>query len=351
MALSQSSVGWAADLDRWLEPFLERLSREAQRRWLPVYLHGLILPGQRKSVEPMASRVAPGEVQQLHHFVSTSPWATAPLEEELVREANRLVGGPDAVLVVDDTALVKQGQHSVGVARQYCGELGKVANCQALVSLTLAHQEVPVGVGLRLFLPEAWATDAERCAPVGVPAERRSTRPKWQMALEEIDRVRAAGARFGCVLGDADYGKAPEFRHGLSERGLPWALGMGPKQKVYPADVMLGVPEKSGRGPAPKHPQPSVKSVAVKALFQALPEAAFQPLSWRRGTQGPLQAAFAAVRVRLAEGPTIARGQRLPGDELWLVCERRAAGERKYYVANHPADTPLATLAAVIKAR
>jgi SRSO17 transposase len=156
--------GWEQELERWLAPFLERLRRKAQRRWAPIYLKGLLLPGERKSVEPMAARVAPGDVQQLHHFVSASPWTVAPLEDELVKAADRLVGGPEAVLIVDDTALVKQGKHSVGVQRQYCGQLGKRANCQALVSLTLASGEVPVPVGLRLFLPERWAGDAERLA-------------------------------------------------------------------------------------------------------------------------------------------------------------------------------------------
>src|ERR687897_3628329 len=147
---------WAQELERWLEPFLGRMRRKAQRHWAPFYLKGLILPGERKSIEPMAARVAPADTQQLHHFVSASPWLTAPLEEELVKSADRLVGGQDAVLVVDDTALVKQGRHSVGVKRQYCGQLGKRANCQALVSLTLARAEVPVCVGLHLFLPEDW---------------------------------------------------------------------------------------------------------------------------------------------------------------------------------------------------
>ena len=154
--------GWEAELERWLGPFLARLRRKEQRRWAPFYLKGLILPGERKSIEPMAARVAPGDLQQLHHFVSTSPWSTEPLEDELVHAADRLVGGPEAVLVVDDTALVKRGRRSVGVKRQYCGQLGKRANCQSLVSLTLARAEVPVGVGLRLFLPEDWAADAAR---------------------------------------------------------------------------------------------------------------------------------------------------------------------------------------------
>jgi SRSO17 transposase len=341
--------GWEDELERWLAPFLERLRRQAQRRWAPLYLKGLLLPGERKSVEPLAARVAPGDVQQLHHFVSASPWATAPLEDELVRAADRLVGGPDAVLVVDDTALVKQGRRSVGVKRQYCGQLGKKANCQALVSLTLARAEVPVCVGLRLFLPEDWCADAGRRAAVRVPEAVRY-RPKWQIVLDEIDRVLASGARFGCVLADAEYGKAAEFRHGLSERSLPWAVGILPAQKVYPAEVTLAYPERKATGRPRQHPVPSAPSVAAAELLEARPEA-FRAVSWRTGTKGPLRAEFAALRVRVADGPLAARAQHLPGEEAWLVGEHRASGERKYYLANRPAGMPLEVLATLIKAR
>jgi SRSO17 transposase len=267
----------------------------------------LILPGERKSMEPMAARVALGDTQQLHHFVSTSPWLTAPLEDELVQAADRLVAGPDAVLVIDDTALVKQGRHSVGVKRQYCGQLGKRANCQALVSLTLAHAEVPVCVGLRLFLPEDWCADAQRRTAAGVP-EAIDYRPKWRIALDETDRVLAAGARFGCVLADAEYGKAAEFRRGLGERHLAYAVGILPTQKVYPAEVRLAPPERKATGRPRKHPVPSVASVAAAELIEARPEA-FRTISWRTGTKGPLRAAFAAVRVRVADGPTVAGGR------------------------------------------
>jgi SRSO17 transposase len=341
--------GWEVELGRWLEPFLVRLRRQAQRHWAPFYLKGLILPGERKSIEPMAARVAPGDIQQLHHFVSTSPWPTAPLEEELVKAADRLLGGPDAVLVVDDTALVKQGRHSVGVKRQYCGQLGKRANCQSLVSLTLARAEVPVCVGLRLFLPEDWCGDAGRRAVAGVP-EAVAYRPKWKMALDEIDRVLVAGARFGCVLADAEYGKAAEFRHGLTERRLSFAVGILPTQKVYPADVTLSHPGRKPTGRPRKHPVPSAASVGAAELIEAGPEA-FRSISWRTGTKGPLRAAFAARRVRVADGPTAAAGQHLPGDEAWLVGEHRATGERKYYLSNLPPDASLETLAALIKAR
>jgi SRSO17 transposase len=341
--------GWEGELERWLAPFLARLGRKEQRRWAPFYLKGLILPGERKSIEPMAARVAPGDLQQLHHFVSTSPWATAPLEEELVHAADRLVGGPEAVLVIDDTALVKQGRHSVGVKRQYCGQLGKRANCQSLVSLTLARSEVPVGVGLRLFLPEDWSADAARRTAAGVP-EAVAYRPKWRIALDEIDRVLAAGARFGAVLADAEYGKAAGFRAGLSERRLAYAVGILPTQKVYPADVTLSFPERKPAGRPRKHPVPSAASVAAAELVESRPEA-FRAVSWRAGTRGPLKAEFAALRVRVADGPADASGQHLPGDEAWLVGEHRASGEKKYYLSDLPADASLEVLAALIKAR
>ena len=340
---------WEDELTRWLEPFLGRLQRQAQRRWAPFYLKGLILPGERKSIEPMAARVAPADIQQRHHFISTSPWAVAPLEEELVKVADRLVGGPDAVLIVDDTALVKQGRHSVGVKRQYCGQLGKRANCQSLVSLTLARAELPVCVGLRLFLPEDWCTNIGRRAAVGVP-EAIGYRPKWKVALDEIDRVLASSTRFGCVLADAEYGKAAEFRAGLDERQLSFAVGILPTQKVYPADVTLPYSERKATGRPRKHPVPSVPSVAAAELIEGQPEA-FRTVSWRTGTKGPLRAEFAARRVRVADGPVAARAQHLPGKKAWLVGEHRVTGERKYYLSNLPADASLMTLAALIKAR
>jgi SRSO17 transposase len=341
---------WQAAFEAWVAPFLARLRRAEQRHWAPVYLQGLLGPGERKSIEPMAARVAPGDVQQLHHFISTSPWRCEPLEEELVRAADPLVGGPDAVLVIDDTALVKQGRHSVGVARQYCGQLGKKANCQALVSLTLARAEVPVCVGLRLFLPRAWAEDAARRTRAGVP-EAVLGRPKWQIALDELDRIRVAGARFGCVLADAEYGKAADFRHGLSDRGLTWAVGILPNQKVYPADVVIAPAAIRATGRRPKHPVPSVKSQSAQALFAVLPDEEWRTIFWRRGTKGDLKAEFAAFRIRVADGPVMSGAQHLPGDAAWLVCERRASGERKYYLTNHTEDVALERLAALIKSR
>ena len=168
--------GWEVDLTRWLKPFLDRLGHKARRRMCPLYVAGLIGPGDRKSVQPMAERLAPGDYDQLHHFVAAGIWDAAPLEKELLVQANKLIGGSDAVMVIDDTAVPKKGKHSVGVASQYASALGKNANCQTLVSLTLARGEVPVMVALRLFLPESWTSDLSRLKRAGVPVEYRTAR-------------------------------------------------------------------------------------------------------------------------------------------------------------------------------
>ena len=189
----RTKFGWTTELERWLEPFLTRLAHKTRRRMCPLYIAGLIGPGERKSIQPMARRLVPGEYDQLHHFVGAGVWDAAPLEAELLVQAERLVGGDNAVLVIDDTALPKKGNHSVGVAPQYASALGKTANCQTLVSATLASGEVPVMVGLRLFLPESWTSDSVRMARARVPEDRQTFRSKPEIAIDEVDRVRAAG--------------------------------------------------------------------------------------------------------------------------------------------------------------
>lgn len=340
---------WRKEFERWLEPFLTAFRHTAQQRWAPVYLKGLIEPGRRKSVEPMAERVAPGETQQLHHFVSASPWALAPLEAVLAAKADELVGGEGALLIVDDTALVKKGRHSAGVSHQYCGELGKKANCQSLVSLTLSRWEVPVCIGLRLFLPECWTDDKARRSASRIPESVRHE-PKWRIALHEIDRVIATGVRFGAVTADAEYGSCGAFRSGLSQRERLWALGLLPNQRVYPATVRLRRP-RNARGRPRKHPVPSVPSVSAEEMIESLGEKAFRTICWRQGTQGPLRAKFAAVRVRPADGSKIAQSRRLPGEEAWLVCEWRKSGEKRYYLSNFPPGTSRLKLARAIKGR
>lgn len=280
---------WQADLERWLAPYLEALGNKTRRRMCPAYIAGLIGPGDRKSIQPMAARWDAIPYDRLHHFIGAGVWDSAPLEAALWRQADELVGGDGGWLIIDDTALPRKGKASVGVAPQYATALGKNANCQTLVSVTLASGEVPLMLSLRLFLPESWTSDAARTDKAGVPTRLQEYRNKPEIAIEEIDRIIAAGVRFGCVLADAGYGLSAPFRQALSAHSLSWAVGIPRHQKVYPADVQLIFPV-AGRG------RPRVRHV--------------------------------------------------PGEEAWLVGEHRSNGERKYYLSNLPGDTPIKALAA-----
>jgi SRSO17 transposase len=345
------TLDWKEELGRFLRPFLDRLGHKARRRMCPLYVSGLIGPGDRKSIAPMAKRLALGECDQLHHFIAAGVWDAAPLETELLVQADRLVGGSDAVLVIDDTAIPKKGTHSVGVAAQYASALGKTSNCQTLVSLTLGRGEVPLMLALRLFLPESWTSKRARLERAGVPAGYRGARTKPEIALAEIDRVIAAGVRFGCVLADAGYGQSAPFRQELTARKLTWAVGIPRHLKVYPTDVRMIWPVAKRGRPRRRH-IPDILSVPAEDM---LAKAKWQAISWRTGTKGKLKARFAAVRVRVADGPPQRikdKGQQhLPGDEAWLIGEHRMSGEKKYYLANLPAKTDLRTLAVTIKAR
>ena len=349
--MTGTTLDWRNDLERWLKPFLDLLGNKRRRRMCPVYVTGLIGPGDRKSIQPMAERVAPGDYDQLHHFVSAGVWEPAAVETELLVQADKLVGGRDAVLVIDDTTILKKGRHSVGVAPQYCSTLGKIANCQTLVSLTLARGEVPVMASLRLFLPESWTLDRSRLKRAGVPVEYRKPRTKPEIALAEIDRVIAAGVRFGCVLADAGYGPYVQFRNGLTARKLTWAVGIPRQLRFYPAGVKMIWPV-ARRGPPRQYSLPDTPAAAAEDM---LAQATWQTISWRTGTKGKLKARFAAVRVRVADGPRRGiRGktrQGVPGGQVWLVGEHRTSGEKKYYLANLPENTSLRTLAQTIKGR
>src|SRR4030088_1721972 len=346
------TLDWKEELGRWLKPFLDRLGHKARRQMCPLYVSGLIGPGDRKSIQPMAERLALGDYDQLHHFIAAGVWDATPVEAELLVQADRLVGGRDAVLVIDDTAVPKKGTHSVGVAAQYASALGKTANCQTLVSLTLARGEVPVMVALRLFLPDGWISDRRRLERAGVPTEYRTARTKPEIALAEIDRMISVGVRFRCVLADAGYGLSAPFRQGLTARKLAWAVGIPRHLKVYPVGVQLIWPITKVRGRPRKRHVPDILSIAAEDM---LADAEWRPVSWRSGPKGRLKARFAAVRVRTADGPVQRiwdKGQQhLPGDEAWLIGEHRVSGEKKYYLAILPAGMGQRSLAATIKER
>ena len=349
--MTRPRLDWTDELERWLAPFLDALGHSTRRRMCPAYVAGLIGPGDRKSVQPMAARDNGVNYDQLHHFIGSSIWDAAPLEAALLVEADKLVGGEDAWLIIDDTALPKKGHNSVGVAPQYASALGKTANCQSLVSVTLASREVPVMVGLRLFLPESWTDDPKRMARARVPEDRQAARTKPEIAIEEIDRVIASGTRFGCVLADSGYGSSGPFRQALSERGLRWAVGMSRRQNVYPADIALTFPV-AKTGKRRKYHVPDRPPISAELMLTGKK---WKKITWRQGTKGGLTCRFAACRVRVADGHKHRmlddRVQCMPGDEVWLVGERRSTGEKKYYVSNLPADTAIKSLAAAIKAR
>jgi SRSO17 transposase len=341
---------WQRELERWFKPFGQALAYKTREVWGPLYLQGLLGPAERKSVEAMAPTVAPDDAGQLHHFIATSHWELPPLERELARKGQRLAGGASAVMIVDDTPVLKKGTHSPGVAPQYCGQLGKIANCQTLVSLTLARDEVPVPLALRLYVPKEWTDDPVRCEKAGIPEAYCRYRPKWQIALEELDRLRESGVTFSDVLADAAYGKVAEFRASVRARGYHFAVGMMPAQQVYPAHVKTRKVRPATRMGRPfKHPRPTLPSRSAQQMMVRYGR--FRRLSWREGTKGALSAEFAAVRVRVADGALFSAGQHLPGEALWLVCERRETGEEKYYLTSHSPHASLKRLARAIKAR
>jgi SRSO17 transposase len=300
----------------------------------------------------MAARASEISYDRLHHFIGAGVWDSAPLETALWEQADALVGPTKALLIIDDTATPKKkGTNSVGVERQYASTLDKQANCQTMVSVTLASGEVPVILSLRLFLPDSWTQNEERMIKAGVPEEFRQAKTKPSIAIEEIDRIAAAGVRFGCVLADAGYGLSAPFRQALSARGLCWAVGIPKHQKVYPADVQLVFPV-AGRGRPRLRHVPDIKSVAAHTMLE---NAKWRQVSWRRGTKGRLVVRFAAMRVRIADGAPqrigAAGAQHMPGEEVWLVGEHRSSGERKYYLSNLPGDTSIKEVAGAIKAR
>ena len=217
---------WNLELQSWLAPFLDKLGHKARRRMCPLYVAGLIGPGDRKSVQPMAERLAPGDYDQMHRFIADGVWNAAPLEAELLVQADRLVGGSDAVLVIDDTALPKKGDRSVGVAAQYASALGKTANCQTLVSLTLARAEVPVMVGLRLFLPDSWTGDPARLKRAGVAADYRECRGEVEKAVVSKPKSDTFLAPFHCgnSIGNGTNERSRKFP--FSEVSQPLQAGL-----------------------------------------------------------------------------------------------------------------------------
>src|SRR4029453_18664663 len=275
---------------------------------LRAYVTGLCLPGERKSIEPMGARVDPRHVrarhQSMHHFVANAAWddhavLRVPRETVLGALARH---GPVAAWVVYDTGIPKKGRHSVGVARQYCGVLGKQDNCQVAVSVSVAHEGASIPVAYRLYLPEGWAHDHRRRRAAGVP-DSVQFRPKWQIALEQITQLTAEGVPAAPLVADAGYGVVTAFRDALTAQGIPYIVGISTETTAWaPGRAPLPAPKYRGHGRPPtlvrrtrSHRPPSGQAVA-----QQLPAAAWRTMTWRQGTRGAMRSRFAAVRVRPA---------------------------------------------------
>ena len=279
--------------ERRLQAYLARLAEvvgHADRRERVVgYCTGLLLPGERKSVEPMAARLDPARVsslhQALHHFVAAAPWSDAAVlaavREQVLPALTR--HGPAAAWIIDDTAFPKKGKHSVGVARQYCGQLGKQENCQVAVTLSVANERASLPVAFDLYLPEDWAGDPARRAEAGVPQDL-AFRTKPRIAPGQIRRALADGVPPGVVLGDAGYGIDTDFRTALTASALPYVLGVQSTIGVWPPGCGPLPPKPwSGRGRPPKlrRRDPEHQPLTAKDLAFALP-----PSAWRAGARG-----------------------------------------------------------------
>lgn len=325
---------------------------------LKAYCAGLLLPGERKSVEPMAARLAPDNVrrthQSLHHLVADSPWSDEAVLENVREHVLSAMqrNGPVAAWIVDDTGFPKKGTHSVGVARQYCGQVGKQDNCQVAVSLSVATHHASLPVAWRLYLPESWSSDRERRKATGVPAEI-SFQTKPAIALAQIHRAVEQGIPTAPVLADSAYGNETRFREGITALELQYAVGVHENMTVWqPGEVPRPKKRRKGRGRPPirLHRDAEHQPVSAKQLALSLSAQIWKLVTWREGTRKPLKSRFAAVRVRPAH-----RDQKRsePYPEEWLLIEWPSgeAEPTKYWLSTLSAQTRLTALVRLAKHR
>jgi SRSO17 transposase len=351
--------GGRRGFDAYVEALIEVIGHADRAEPLRDYCLGLMMPIARKSIEPLAAVTAPERVsakhQSLLHFVGQSPWS----DEALIARVRDWVlpcmvesGGPITAWIVDDTGFPKKGRHSVGVARQYCGQLGKQDNCQVAVSLSIANEQASLPIAWRLYLPEPWVQNPELRQKAKIP-DHIGFQTKPQIALDQIRAAAAVGTPAGVILADAGYGADGAFRSGLSELGLAYVVGVQPTLSVWrPGEEPLPpAPWKgTGRPPSLMRRRPDHKPLSARALARELPADAWQSVTWREGTNEELASRFAAVRVRPAS-----RDYNLttPRPEEWLLIEwpEGDAEPLKYWLSTLPADRPLHDLVATAKLR
>jgi SRSO17 transposase len=336
--------------------FADDFPQAKPARWAGVYLQGLLLDGERKSVEPLSRRVtlpdglvSKDPEQALQQFVNQSPWDhRAVLRRYRARLAEALAD-PAAVFLLDDVSFPKQGSHSVGVQRQYCGALGKRANCQVAVS---AHYVGPRGhcpLDLRLHLPESWLADPRRLDRAGVPQAERRPLTKPQIALDLLDRVRAEGLPGRAAVADACYGVSAELRDGLSARGLSYVVGVAGDFVVFTEPPAWLPPRPSTGGRPQSRPRLAEGSPAPVALSELARRTRRRRVSWREGTKGRLSGRFAWLRVWPGQGWQ--KGACAGQGPLWLLIEEQQDGTIKYAFSNLPEGTGLREAVRLWKSR
>lgn len=282
-------------LETYLRDLLKPVGRGERRHWGSAYVRGLLLDGQRKSIEPMANRLPDGNVQAMQQFIGQSPWDPMPIRRRLAERMSRELV-PAHAWIVDDTGFPKKGDHSVGVARQYSGTLGKVGNCQIAVSLNLATDDSCVPLNFALYLPESWTNDPSRMKRAGVP-EGAIFKTKWQLALDLIDEALSWDVPTGVIVSDIFYGKTNEFRQGLIDRELLYLVEVESRTIVF--DQPDSAKPKKGR-PKKDIAKDKAKTLSVKEFAKTLPSWRFKTIRWREGSKGHMVSRFAACRVQPA---------------------------------------------------
>ncbi|WP_342750639.1 IS701 family transposase [Termitidicoccus mucosus] len=279
--------GVSRRLERFLHDLVEPMGRSERRHWAQVYIQGLLLDGQRKSVQPIAERIAGADEQALNQFLNQSPWEVTEIQRRLARRLADDGAGP-VYWVIDETSFPKAGKQSVGVARQYCGAQGKIANCQVAVSLHWSQNEVSHPVSWRLFLPQEWTADPARRRQARIPPEAVH-RTKQALALELIDQAQAWSLPGGTVLADSAYGNDFEFRAALRARKLSYAVAVEPSSVVWLEEPSVPLPPRTGKKGRPWRHPPLADMPAVRSLLAVaggLPPPTWRTVTWRAGTKG-----------------------------------------------------------------
>lgn len=343
------------ELSRFVAEMTDGMGRPERRAAMGHYITGLLLDGERKSVQPMASRLVhdPSETdamrQRLADCVSTSAWSDAELLRRLALKFERELPGNE-VFVVDDTGFAKKGNLSVGVNRQYSGTLGRTENCQVATSLHVAGENGSGCIGLRLYLPEAWTDDRKRCAAAGVP-EETEFKKKWEIALQLLDQALSWGVEKKPLLADSGYGEITDFRDALVERGMRYVLGVPGNHLIWPPGSNPRVPDRTGKVGRPRTQcrDGETLPIQISKLVQGIPRDRYKTVSWRSGSRGKMSSKFLVYRVRPAVRHTKGRP---PDDEQWLICQWAESEKApKFHLSNLPANTSTKELIRILKLR